>query len=329
LAPGEDVAPGTGSDGPRFEEQIAGIGTVPMSALPENAALDTLQAFLRSEIGKWGAACVERATPERNERVMSKIVERTLDLLELFAQEMRPLSLSDVARLMSIPMSSCHDVLHTMQARGYIYEVAPRAGYYPTVRFRNLGRRIAEHDPVLLRAEQLLRSMRDTLDESVLLAKVSGLQAIYLLTFEPSHPLRVLREVGEVVRTLHSTSAGKALLGSLDDRAFAAFLKSAKLEALTKKTIVSKAALSDDIEVGRRRGWYLNQSESHEGVTTVSVPFSWNSVTYIVTVAGPSCRVDSRLDDVIGLMTKVCLLLSMRSDEAHALERVPIKLTVP
>src|ERR1039458_7184961 len=111
---------------------------------------------------------------------MSKIVERTLDLLEVFAKVKRPLSLSEIARLLKIPVSSCYDVLRALQSRGYIYELAPRAGYYPTLRLQWLGKEIGDNDPVVTRAEQLLRSLRDTLDESVLLSKVSGLQATYL-----------------------------------------------------------------------------------------------------------------------------------------------------
>jgi DNA-binding IclR family transcriptional regulator len=250
---------------------------------------------------------------------MSKIVERTLGLLELFASEKRPLTLSDIARLMNIPVSSCHEVLQTMQARGYIYELAPRAGYYPTVRLRDLGKLIADNDPVLWRAEQLLCSMRDTIDESVLLAKVDGMQATYLLTFEPSHALRVLRKAGEVVHSLHATSAGKALLGSLDDRAFTTYLMSTKLEAQTKKTIVTRTALSDDVVLGRQRGWYLNHEESLDGVTTVSAPFSWNSAVYIVTVAGPSSRMDARLDYIVDVMKSVCHLLESTSNATPAL----------
>ena len=34
---------------------------------------------------------------------MSKIVERTLDFIELFATERRPLPLSDISRLLGIP----------------------------------------------------------------------------------------------------------------------------------------------------------------------------------------------------------------------------------
>jgi DNA-binding IclR family transcriptional regulator len=249
---------------------------------------------------------------------MSKIVERTLDLLELFAQEKRPLSLSDIARLLKIPVSSCHDVLQAMQSRGYLYELAPRAGYYPTLRLQRLGQEISENDPVVLRAELLLRSLRDTVDETVLLAKVTGLGASYLLAFESAHPLRFMVKLGENVRSLHATSAGKALLGSLDDRALDAFLKTAALKPLTRATITSRTLLRKDIELGRTRGWYLNSSESIEDVTTVSAPFRWNGAVYIVTVAAPSSRLDKRLDQVVELLTNVTLMLEMRADAEHA-----------
>jgi DNA-binding IclR family transcriptional regulator len=243
---------------------------------------------------------------------MSKIVERTLDLLELFAKEKRPLSLSEIASLLKIPMSSCHDVVRAMQARGYLYELAPRAGYYPTLRLHTLGKVIGDNDPVVTRAELLLRSLRDTLDESVLLSKVSGMQATYLLAFEPTHPLRFLVKVGDNVRSLHATSAGKSLLGNLDPRALSAFLKSARLASLTKQTITSKNALRKNIELGRKKGWYLNHGESLKGVTTVSAMFRWNSSPYVVTIAGPSSRLDQKLENAVALLTNVCQLLEMR-----------------
>jgi len=250
---------------------------------------------------------------------MSKIVERTLDLLELFAAEKRPLSLSDIARLLKIPVSSCHDVLQAMQARGYLYELAPRAGYYPTLRLQTLGKLIGDHDPVVARAELLLRSLRDALDESVLLAKVHGMQSVYLLTFEATHPLRFMVQVGENVRSLHGTSGGKALLGCLSPPALETFLRGAKLPGFTARTITSKSALMEEIERGRVRGWYLNDEESLEGVTTISACFRWNTAVYVVTVAGPSMRLRGRLDQAVGLLTNVCQLLEMRPDVKPAL----------
>jgi DNA-binding IclR family transcriptional regulator len=240
---------------------------------------------------------------------MSKIVSRTLNFLEVFAEQKRPLSASEIARLLDIPASSCHDVLQALQERGYLYELAPRGGYYPTLRLYEIGKTIADHDPVVMRTDALLRSLRDTMDESVLLSKVQGLSAAYLASFEPSHPLRFLATIGETVRSLHATSAGKCLLASLSEAALRDYLKSATLPALTPNTITSKAALRKEIETGNQRGWFVNREESQEGVTTISARFVWTSSVYIVTIAGPTSRIVPKLDKAAGLIVDVCNLL--------------------
>lgn len=240
---------------------------------------------------------------------MSKIVERTLDLLELFAEEKRPLSLSDIARLLKIPVSSCHDVLQAMQGRGYLYELAPRAGYYPTLRLQELGRVIGDHDPVVLRADAMLRPIRDTLDESVLLAKASGLQAHYLLVLEPAHSLQYRAKVGDMVRNTFLTSGGRAILGSLTAADLDQALEAADIRPMTARTVTDKAVLRADIEHGRARGWYLNQGETQEGVTTLSAPFRWGAAVYIITVAGPSPRLEPKLEQAAALIVEAAKML--------------------
>jgi len=243
---------------------------------------------------------------------MSKIVERTLDFLELFADQKRPLSLSDISRLLNVPVSSCHDVLQALQERGFIYEVAPRGGYYPTLRMFETGKVIAENDPILLRAETLLRELRDALDESVLLAKVTGLRATYLLAFETSHPLRFQLKVGNNVRSLHAASAGKAILGSLTDEALQAALTGLRLTAFTPRTATNVERLRDMIEAGRGAGYYVNQGESLEGLTTISAPFYWQHSLYIVTIAAPSSRLDDRIAEAASRLLEVCSRLEMK-----------------
>ena len=243
---------------------------------------------------------------------MSKIVERTLDLLELFGRERCPLTLSDVARLLSIPISSCHDVLQAMQARGYLYEIAPRAGYFPTLRIQALGKIFADHDPVLARAGLLLRSLRDALDETVMLARASGTRTNYLLAFEATNPLRFMVAIGDSVRSLYATSGGKATLAALEPAALEDYLKAAKLAPLTERTITGKDALREDLERGRQRGWFLNNGESIEGVTTISAHFRWNGAVYIVTVAAPSARLEPRLEKVGGMIASICQMLEMQ-----------------
>ena len=242
---------------------------------------------------------------------MSKIVSRTLDFFELFAAEKRPLSLSEIARILDLAPSSCHDVLVELKERGYLYEFKPRAGYYPTLRLFEVAKAVADNDPVVSRAAVLLRETRDRIGESVLLAKATGLQASYLLAFDPASPLAVRRSVGENIFGLHLTSAGKAILGSLTEQELSVFLESAVLNRVTPMTITSKKKLRSEIEAGNKRGWFINREESQIGITTLSVRFYWLSTLFIVSIAGPSQRVQPRLDEFAEIIMKIGRQLAM------------------
>jgi DNA-binding IclR family transcriptional regulator len=193
-----------------------------------------------------------------------------------------------------------------------LYEFAPREGFYPTRRLLDLATAIADHDPVTMRAAVVLREMRDILDESVLLAKINGLRAMYLLAFEPTHPLRLLLRAGDYVRYLHASSGGKAILSGLSDQELNTFFKSLKLERLTHHTITSKSALRNDIRASANRGWFLNREESLDGVTTLSALFKWNNAKYILTIAGPTSRIEPRLQGMAELLMGACRRLEMR-----------------
>ncbi|MBO9603751.1 MAG: IclR family transcriptional regulator [Novosphingobium sp.] len=241
---------------------------------------------------------------------MSKIVDRTLDFFELFAEQKRTLSLSEIAKLLDIPVSSCHDVLQALIRRGYVYELASRAGYYPTSRLYTLAEAIVDHDPLLLRAELAMDALAAKVGETVALAKASDLEMSYVMVKESNHQLRFSVRVGDGVRSLYATSAGKALLGSLDGKARDAVIARLKLEQFTPMTIVDRDALRNDIAVGVERGWYLNDEESALDAMTLSASFRWRNVLYVLTVAGPKSRVSSKREEIIDSLLETCRQLS-------------------
>ena len=237
---------------------------------------------------------------------MSKIVQRTLEVFELFAREARPLSLSEAAKLLDIPISSCHDVLQTMERRGFLYQLGPRSGYYPTLRVSRMMNTIAEGDPVVQRAEIALRTLRDELDESVSLARIDGLSATYLLLLEPSHPLRFTVQVGDRVRSLYATATGKAVLATLPPDRRRSVIAGLDLVPYTTHTIASHEQLARDIEQSLSRGWFLNRGESVDGGITLAAGFVWNRSYFVITVAGPMSRIDPRLDGIAARMRECC-----------------------
>jgi DNA-binding IclR family transcriptional regulator len=238
---------------------------------------------------------------------MSKIVERTLDFFELFAAQGKALGLTEIARLLDIPMSSCHDVVQSLQTRGYLTEVAPRGGYYPTMRLQSMAQTIARNDPLAQRAERTLAALRDTLDETVSLGKIlSGAEGMHLMVFESTNPLRFHNAPGQSIKNLHATSAGKLILSHLPAAAFDAWLDAADLLPLTPATITSKDALRASIEAGKVRGWQRNDEESAVGVTTIGASFQWLNIKYFVTVAGPSQRMTQDLEKTALLLLQAC-----------------------
>jgi DNA-binding IclR family transcriptional regulator len=215
-----------------------------------------------------------------------------------------------MSRLLAIPISSCHDVVRALEARGYIYEAAPRAGYYPTRRLLGICETISAHDSLAQKAEPLLQGLKEKLQETVTLAKATGMRISYLLVAEPRHPIRYSVTVGSEIRSMHATSAGKAFLSTLPETELQAFLKSTQLKRLTPRTITGKRQLLADIRRSRQRGWFLNREESLEGVITISCPFTWNMGVYIVTVAGPPARMEKKLERAVKLLIEICRELS-------------------
>jgi DNA-binding IclR family transcriptional regulator len=243
---------------------------------------------------------------------MSKIVDRTLDFLELFASEKRPLSLTDLSRLLGIPASSCHDVIRALEARGYVYETAPRAGFYPTRRWFDLARVIVANDSVTERAKPLLEKISADLGETVTLSKATGLRAIYLLVIEPADPVRYSVSAGSEVASLHATSVGKALLATLDAKTLAATLKERTLTRFTPRTIVSRSKLVAELDASRARDWFINDEESRPGVVTVSCAFVWSNAIHMLTIAGPASRMRGKLKKAAERVTAGCRELDQR-----------------
>lgn len=227
---------------------------------------------------------------------MSKIVNRTLDVFELFAAEKRPLSLSELMKLLEIPVSSCFDVVRALERRGFLYELRPRGGYYPTRRLHALGRVLLDNDPFLARAQPELERLRDATGETVLLAKAQGAELTYIAAAESNQAIRFNGTVGARVRSLTATSAGKAWLGSLSETERKRMIARQPLKALTARTILSKERLLEDVRAGERRGWFLNREESIPDCITISARVAWNGALYFVTVAGVKSRMEKRLE---------------------------------
>ena len=230
---------------------------------------------------------------------------RTLEVFELFARQCKPLTLSEIARMLQAPPSSCFQLLRTLERRGYLYGLGPAKLYYPTQRMFSKAKAIAEHDPVLNVLAPELSRLRDATTETVVLGQLVGDKAMIVETFESPHSVRYAPVPGQL-RPIHSSSIGKALLGCMTRKQRDALLAAKALPRFTQATITTRAALERELEASNKRGWYSSLGETVPDLDAVAAPVHFAGRTFAITVAGPSNRCASRRKEHIRELLSTC-----------------------
>lgn len=235
-----------------------------------------------------------------------KMVSRVIEVIELFAQEKQPLALSEMARLLQMPVSTCLGLIRTLEALGYIYETGRRQGYYPTGRLLTMAQVIAAHDPVLDFVKPTLVELRDNVRETVVFGKLrEDWEVVYLEVVDGPQRIRYFARAGET-RHAYVNSQGRALLSTLTAQARNAAFKEMKLERLTDATLTTAAAINAEIERSKARGWFAILGETHPDLAGIAWPVRLGRQMYAVSIAGPRNRIEPRMQELSGFLRGAC-----------------------
>jgi len=241
-----------------------------------------------------------------------KTALRVIEIIETYARERRALPLSELARLLGVPVSSCLALIRTLSDLGYLYETGRRQGYYPTGRLLAMAQRIASADPVLDRVYPSLVELRDATQETVVFAKLSGEgRVVYLDVLDSPHTIRYAPVAGEF-RDVHANSLGKALISVLDAPARAALLARRPLTRYNDRTLVTPEAVDADLEASRQRGWFMNLGESIPDVCAIAWPVTLSGETYAISVGGPVYRIEPQQQEYARILRAACTALEQR-----------------
>ncbi len=236
-------------------------------------------------------------------------IARVIDIFEAFQASQRPLSLTELAEAVGVPKSTCHAIVSTLTARGYLYTLSRPRALYPTRRMFDVMHDISAKDPFIERATPVLERLRDATRETVILGKRQGDSVIYLQVVEGLHPIRYSAKPGEF-KPLHSSSIGKALLGSLKEPELRTWLKERTLPAVTATTKTAHEALVADVLDSRKLGYFVTRGENVSDVWAVAAFLQLHNDTVAVAVAGPQHRIESSVAEVARLLVASCSFLA-------------------
>jgi DNA-binding IclR family transcriptional regulator len=227
---------------------------------------------------------------------MVKSADRTLDVFELFSRERQPLLLTDIARGLDVPLSSCFNLVGALKERGYIYDVGHRREVYPTRKMLGIATITAAHEPWALQLEAKLADLRNTTRETTILGRRQGNEVLYLAVYEGPQSIRYTAYAGDR-KPLHSSSIGKALLSALDEEHRDSIVAELHLDKRTKATITNRKALSAALAEAAMRGYAVTRGENVADVMAVAVPVRLGNELYAIAVAGPMHRMELNMEN--------------------------------
>lgn len=200
-----------------------------------------------------------------------KSADRTLDVLEALASGSA--SLADLAQRLSIPKSSLHSILRTLDRRGWIETNAAHSTYSLGLNALLIGSAYVDHDPVVTRTSNIMDRLAADTGETIHLARLEATDVVYLAKRESVHPLRMFSAIGRRLPA-HVTALGKILLAELPDEQVRALLPE-QLASITTHTITSRGALVEHLGEVRRAGYAIDAEEAGLGMRcfAVALPF--------------------------------------------------------
>lgn len=233
---------------------------------------------------------------------------RTLAVFEVFAREKRPLSNSEMARLLDLTASSSLDLLHTLHTVGYLMRTPRTLRYYPTARLWEAAQQISENDPLSSVAREAVEQLAEKTGESAFFGVLDNDAAKVVAAQASRQPLRYVVEVGDRV-SLHASALGKALLGLQGDDELESILKKLPLKPITPRTITDPRRFKAAVLASREQGWAEALGEGTEGVDGLAIAGWIGELPVGVALAGPNERMERNRESYLQALKEVTTAL--------------------
>jgi DNA-binding IclR family transcriptional regulator len=191
-------------------------------------------------------------------------VARAARALDVVSASASGLTLSEIARAIGAPKSSCLSVCTTLVESGLL--VRSDAGTYRLGwKVVELGRAYLARSDIAMEFRRVDTELGLLAEDTVVLSLLDGRDVLYVHTRSGSRPVAVHYEIGMRLPA-HCTASGKSLLAALPPAAAATLYADGRFDAMTAHSIGSMADLSRELERTRKRRYAVDDEETAVGM---------------------------------------------------------------
>lgn len=191
-------------------------------------------------------------------------VARAARTLEVVSNSANGMTLSEIARAIGAPKSSCLSVCTTLVESGLLVR-SGTGSYQLGWKVVQLGRAYLARSDIATEFRRVDAELGLLAEDTVVLSLLDGRNVLYVHTRAGSKPVAVHYEVGMRLPA-HCTASGKSLLAALPRDAAAARYADGVLDHLTRHSVTSLPALTHELERIRLRRYAIDDEETALGM---------------------------------------------------------------
>lgn len=197
----------------------------------------------------------------------------------------------DIVNGLSLARSSAHGLLKTLVESGWLHHNAHTRTYALGLQAWQVGQQYDGHRELAKIAAAEMDLLAQTVGETVQLARLDGIENVYIAISESPHPFRLASSVGMRLYS-HATALGKALLSQLEPAEARRRLTSAVLPKFTERTVNDPQVILKELALVRENGYATDEGEYLAGPCCVAVPLVHDGADLItaISVTAPATR---------------------------------------
>lgn len=234
------------------------------------------------------------------------VSSKLLSVLDCFRQGRRTLTLSEIARLSGLPMSTAHRLILELTTWGGL-ERLPEGSYRVGMRLWELGASAPRQRDLREAASPFMQDLYEAGQENVHLVVLDGMEALCVEKVFGKRAVPMEIDVGGRM-PLHATAAGKVVLAFSPEQLLIDTI-GARLTRFTPHTLVEPGRLTAAIRHTQKTGMAHSREERHLGAVSVASPILDRN-RQLLGAIGIVARVGTRMDRLAPAVRTAALAIS-------------------
>lgn len=239
-----------------------------------------------------------------------------LSVLECF-RDIDEFGITEIGNIVNLPDSSVQRIVHTLEAKGYLYQNTDNKKYRLTPKILLSRDKSKNFITWKEQARKHMVTLNEYCGENVNLAIRQDDVCSYIELVESKHLLRPHFTLGDLY-PIYCTSLGRSLLSGLSDREIDSSLPEV-LEARTSYTITDRSQVIETIKEIQNNKYAIDDEEFYLGLFCIGSPICGfgTKVIAALSIIAPKVRMDEQT--IKKLIPKVIETAQNISDEYKAI----------